>query len=107
MGEKASEVAKKKLELLLRDIKTINCPPTTNDNRRQSSLGIELTTADREHSFLANTFEEKRAFLINLRKVCRARLDSFLKPPLFVADDSLLFEKQPRETEVSQSPQRR
>jgi hypothetical protein len=77
MGEKANEVAKKKLDLLLRDIKTINCVPSTNDNRRQSSLGIELTTADRDHSFLAITFEEKKAFITNLRKVCRKKNSIF------------------------------
>jgi hypothetical protein len=77
MGEKANEVAKKKLDLLLRDIKTINCVPSTNDNRRQSSLGIELTTADRDHSFLAITFEEKTAFITNLRKVCRKKNSIF------------------------------
>ncbi len=77
MGEKANEVAKKKLDLLLRDIKTINCAPSANDNRRQSSLGIELTTGDRDHSFLAITFEEKKAFITNLRKVCRKKNSIF------------------------------
>jgi hypothetical protein len=73
MGEKANEVSKKKLDLLLRDIKTIDFAPTTNDNRQQSALRIEFTTAERDHSFIALTFEEKKAFLINLRKVCKRK----------------------------------
>ena len=70
LGEKTNEVAKKKLDLLLRDVKTVNFAPTMNDKRQQSSLAIELTTADREHTFVAVTFEEKQEFVINLRKVC-------------------------------------
>ena len=73
MGEKANEVSKKKLELLLRDVKTIDFAPSTNDNRQQSALRIELTTADRDHSFVALTFDEKKAFLITLRKVCNRK----------------------------------
>ena len=70
LGEKANEVAKKKLSILLRDVKTINCVPLTNDKRQQVPLGIDLTTADREQSFLVKTLEEKKEFITNLRKVC-------------------------------------
>jgi hypothetical protein len=70
MGEKANEVAKKKLYIILRDVKTIDCAPVANDKRQQSSLGIAITTADREHSFLAITAEEKKKFITNLRQVC-------------------------------------
>ena len=70
LGEKSNEVPKKKLDLLLRDVKTVNFAPTITDKRQQSSLAIELTTADREHTFIALTAEEKKEFTINLRKVC-------------------------------------
>jgi hypothetical protein len=70
MGEKANEVAKRKQSILLRDVKTINCAPIANDKRQQSSLGIDITTIDREYSFLVITAEEKKEFLSSLRKVC-------------------------------------
>ena len=69
MGEKANEVTKKKMDILLRDVKSIDCAPTTNDERQQLSLGIDLTTNDRECSFLVKTVEEKTDFIRNLRKV--------------------------------------
>jgi hypothetical protein len=70
MGEKANEVAKRKQSILLRDVKTINCAPVANDKRQQSSLGIDITTADREHSYLVMTAEEKKEFVSSLKKVC-------------------------------------
>lgn len=73
MGEKANEIAKKKISILLRDVKTIDYAPVTHDKRQQSSLGIELTTAEREHSFLSITLEEKKEFITNLRKVCNIK----------------------------------
>ncbi len=77
MGEKTNEVAKKKQSILLRDVKTIDCAPVTNDKRQQSSLSIDITTADREHSFLAITSEEKKEFITNLRKVCSKKKKEF------------------------------
>jgi phosphorylcholine metabolism protein LicD len=73
MGEKTNEVAKRKQSILLRDVKTINCAPVTNDKRQQSSLGIDITTVDREYSFLVITAEEKKEFLSSLRKVCNKK----------------------------------
>ncbi len=70
MGEKANEAAKRKQSILLRDVKTINCAPVANDKRQQSSLGIDITTADREHSYLVMTAEEKKEFVSSLKKVC-------------------------------------
>ncbi len=73
MGEKSNEVAKRKQSILLRDVKTINCAPIANDKRQQSSLGIDITTIDREYSFLVITAEEKKEFLSSLRKVCNKK----------------------------------
>jgi len=70
LGEKANEIAKKKTSILLRDVKTIDYAPITTDKRQQSSLGIDITTTDREYSFLSITLEEKKEFITNLRKVC-------------------------------------
>lgn len=70
MGEKTNEVAKMKQTILLRDVKTINCAPVSSDKRQQSPLGIDIATADREHSFLVLTPEEKNEFITNLKKVC-------------------------------------
>lgn len=70
MGEKANEVAKKKQTILLRDVKTINCAPVSNDKRQQLPLGIEIGTNDRDHLFLVITAAEKIEFITNLKKVC-------------------------------------
>jgi len=78
MGEKANEVAKKKQSILLRDVKTINYAPVTNDKRQQSSLGIDITTIDREYSFLAIKSEEKKEFITSLKKVCNKEFFFFL-----------------------------
>lgn len=51
-------------------MKTVNFAPTITDKRQQASLAIELTTADREHVYIAVTAEEKKEFIVNLRKVC-------------------------------------
>ncbi len=77
MGEKANEIAKKKTSILLRDVKTIDYAPITTDKRQQSSLGIDITTTDREYSFLSITLEEKKEFITNLRKVC-VKCDCFV-----------------------------
>ncbi|CAF0977524.1 unnamed protein product [Rotaria sordida] len=69
LGEKTNEIAKKKINILLSDIKTIDYAPVINDKRQQSSLCIDIITTDREFSFLALTSEEKKEFFTNLRKI--------------------------------------
>ncbi|CAF4250828.1 unnamed protein product [Rotaria sp. Silwood2] len=69
LGEKANEIAKKKINIILSEIKTIDYAPVINDKRQQSSLSIDITTADRDYSFIALTSEEKKEFITNLRKI--------------------------------------
>ena len=93
MGEKVNEVAKKKLSLLLRDIKTINCASISN---QQPSLAIELTTADREHSFLVKTSEEKKQFITSLSNVDHSHKNFHSKKFLYFIDDFLLSKNKSR-----------
>ncbi|CAF4360437.1 unnamed protein product [Rotaria socialis] len=68
-GDKGYEIARKKMNILLCDVKTIDYAPVINDKRQPSTLGIDIVTADREYSFLALSFDEKKEFVSNLRKI--------------------------------------
>ncbi|CAF4094180.1 unnamed protein product, partial [Rotaria magnacalcarata] len=68
-GDKGYELTKKKINILLCDVKTIDYAPVANDKRQPSTLGIDIVTADREYSFLALSFDEKKEFVSNLRKI--------------------------------------
>lgn len=70
LGEKTNEITKRKFSSLLRDVKTIDYASKSNDQQQTSTLTIDFTTNDREYSFLATTFEEKKEFFIKIRKVC-------------------------------------
>ncbi|CAF4595135.1 unnamed protein product [Rotaria sp. Silwood1] len=93
LGEKTNEIAKKKINIILSDIKTIDYAPVINDKRQQSSLGIDITTADREFTFLASTSEEKKEFITNLRKITAHYLKHSRDKPKYLNipnDDDLL-----------------
>ncbi|CAF0927129.1 unnamed protein product [Adineta steineri] len=101
MGEKANEIAKKKATILLRDVKTIDCAPVPNDKRQSSSLGIDITTTEREYSYQALKLEEKQEFLTNLRKITNHHLRQSRDKPKYLNlpnDDDLIVNPQNMET---------
>ena len=69
LGERSNEAPKKKISISLRDVRTINFMPNNGDKRQSSNLNFDLRTADQEYFYTAGTAEEKKEFIINLRKV--------------------------------------
>lgn len=91
LPEKSNEFPKKKNSNLLRDIKMIDFAPSNAEKRQSSNVQFDLKTSDQEFSYATLSFDEKKEFIVALRKVRQEILFEREKNG-FLLDDCLLSE---------------